>query len=278
MGVHGRSFGKPDEDTSSLSWQICWIPLEGKKRSYMRPEYMRPEIESEEIRIEEMQPGERRSEGLAATMIFAVVLLFAIGATIYALTVATDAIIKITVAALPAVIAICGTILKHSLDRARESESADRKHYRDIALADRRHRRDIELADRKHARELELSEIRREEAIENEQRQKKREVYAGILNRLSDYVRFPQKNRDEFATAFLHTWLIGSDPVVVAVQRFFDERTVNSLDSIVKAMRSETGLPKEIYTVLPSGNTLLITSQGLYPPKESEQPPDHLRS
>jgi hypothetical protein len=92
------------------------------------------------------------------------------------------------------------------------------------------------------AKDVELAAIQKRREMELAERKVKQENYARILQNLAPYIRDPNGAADDFTTAYLHTWVTGSDNVVLRVYEFLDKRSDVTLDGLLYAMRADLRL------------------------------------
>jgi hypothetical protein len=91
-------------------------------------------------------------------------------------------------------------------------------------------------------KELELASVQRDRELEIIQRKTMQENYTRVLEKLAPYVRNPNQGGDDFTTAHLFTWVVGSPKVVGLTSLFIHERTPENLDALLLAMRSDLAL------------------------------------
>ncbi len=96
------------------------------------------------------------------------------------------------------------------------------------------------------SKELELAEIHRNKELELARIKTTQENYSGILRELAPFIRDSNAKNDEFSTALLHAWVVGSPEVVRYTDVFMKEKTYVALDNLLNAMRNDVGLVKPV--------------------------------
>lgn len=157
---------------------------------------------------------------LLTGILAAILLLTAIGAAAYGLIVLVDAGKEILVAVIAAAASLLSAVFAYVFQRNKE----------------------LELAAVQKDRELELAAVHQEKELAVIQRKTMQDNYARVLDRLAPYIRNPSHNGDDFTTAHLFTWVVGSPEVVALTSRFMRERTPDSLDALLLAMRKDLAL------------------------------------
>ncbi len=84
---------------------------------------------------------------------------------------------------------------------------------------------------------------------------RKQERYAAILEGLVPYIRAKGMESDAFATAVLHSYVVGDKWVAEAIHQFVKERTSERLDKIVYWMRKDLGM-EDLMGVAPTAGLL----------------------
>jgi hypothetical protein len=77
-------------------------------------------------------------------------------------------------------------------------------------------------------------------------------------------VRNPTKANDEFMTAYLHSWVVGSVTVVEGIYKFIKSKDADSFDKVLQAMRKDLTLSNEDLPVS-EGDLKKLTISGLFP-------------
>lgn len=194
-----------------------------------------------------------RWQRLATGILTILLFLVAIGAIIYGLTTAVKAVTDIIVATIAGVTSLLSAVFAYIFQRTKDLEMAQIQHELDLNLAKDHHQKETNLSIRKT----------------------KQENYARILEKLAPYIRNPSKNSDDFTTAYLHTWVMGSPAVVQAVGDFLKSRDFKSLDKLLLAMRKDLRhLDAEDYYEYALDN---VSSKGLFPPPPSVEPEQGLK-
>lgn len=84
---------------------------------------------------------------------------------------------------------------------------------------------------------------------------RKQERYAAILEGLVPYIRAKGADSDAFATAVLHSYVVGDIWVAEAIHQFINERTSENLDRIIYWMRKDLGM-EDLMGVAPTAGLL----------------------
>lgn len=72
-----------------------------------------------------------------------------------------------------------------------------------------------------------------------ERLRKKQENYALIIGKLGAYLRNPEENGDDFTSAHLLSWVVGSPEVVKLTLQFMGAKNVDTLNKLLMQMRSD---------------------------------------
>lgn len=169
----------------------------------------------------------RSSSGWLALFLLTV----AVAATLYGLIVLGSAAKEILVAVIAASASLLSAVFAYAFQRARDMEKAARQRERELESAAIQRERELELAAIRHRRELDLAA-----------KKIKQDNYTRILEKLAPYIRNPTAAGDEFTTAYLHAWVVGSIDVLREVDEFLKKRDWKSLDRLLGAMREDLAL------------------------------------
>ncbi len=128
--------------------------------------------------------------------------------------------------------------------------------------------KEVEMAGMQRMRELEIMELQKNAEMAAAYRATKQKNYERIIETLAPHVRKHEQASDNFSTAYLHTWVIGSTEVLTAMQKFLDTPSSLTLDEVLMAMRQDLAVGTEgvetneiqaVHTRIDGNQKLVIT-------------------
>lgn len=184
----------------------------------------------------------------------AICIVIAGAILIYAAQILGHALKEAITAVFAGLFSIFSAVLGFIFTRLKEVEASGNQRMRELEKLEQQSLRELEKLERQKYLELQAAE-----------RTKKQQNYERVIETLAPYIRKEPTADDKFATAYVHTWVVGSSAVLIAVQKFLNTPSYQTLDAVLMAMREdmELGDPASHFSTDP----VEFTSRGLFAPE-----------